>query len=130
MFKGSRLFRLIIDEVEKALALVDLDIARDYASLVSDVRVRETIFSMIEKEYALTTDMVLKLPGSAFPGERFNQFRASLAERLPTVNQVSREQVELLRRFRATENEQERESFKSALLLSINTVAAGLGATG
>ncbi len=130
MFKGSRLFRLIIDEVEKALALVDLDIARDYASLVSDVRVRETIFSMIEKEYALTTDMVLKLSGSAFAGERFNQFRASLAERLPTVNQVSREQVELLRRFRATENEQERESFKSALLLSINTVAAGLGATG
>ena len=31
----SRLFRLIIDEVEKTLLLVDLDIARDYASLVA-----------------------------------------------------------------------------------------------
>ncbi|BAQ18795.1 phosphoenolpyruvate carboxylase [Methyloceanibacter caenitepidi] len=130
MFKGSRLFRLIIDEVEKALARVDLKIARDYASLVSDAQVRETIFAMIEKEYALTKDMVLALSGSAFPGERFKQFQASLAERLPTVNQVSREQVELLRRFRASDNEQERESYKSALLLSINTVAAGLGATG
>lgn len=130
MFNESRLMRLIVDEVEKALARVDLRIARDYASLVSDEQVREEIFSMIEQEYALTKEMVLSISGSAFPGERFEQFRASLADRLSTVNQVSREQVELLRRFRASENEQERESYKSALLLSINTVAAGLGATG
>ena len=47
-----------------------------------------------------------------------------------TINEVNREQVELLRRFRASESEPDREAFKSALLLSINTVAAGLGATG
>ncbi|MEM7400166.1 MAG: phosphoenolpyruvate carboxylase, partial [Pseudomonadota bacterium] len=130
MFNESRLMRLIVDEVEKALARVDLRIARDYASLVSNEQVREEIFSMIEQEYALTKEMVLSISGSAFPGERFEQFRASLADRLSTVNQVSREQVELLRRFRASENEQQRESLKPALLLSINTVAAGLGATG
>jgi phosphoenolpyruvate carboxylase len=130
MFKESRLFRLIIDEVEKTLALVDLDIAKDYASLVADRAVRETIFAMIEKELALTAEMVLKVSGSASIAERFPQFRASLSVRLPTINEVNREQVELLRRFRATDNEAEREAFKSALLLSINTVAAGLGATG
>ncbi len=63
------------------------------------------------------------------PGD-FPQFRAALAVRLPTTNEVNREQVDLLRRFRATESDQTREEFKSALLLSINTVAAGLGATG
>ncbi|MGK2921789.1 MAG: phosphoenolpyruvate carboxylase [Methyloceanibacter sp.] len=130
MFKESRLFRLIIDEVEKILAVVDLEIASDYAGLVSDETVRKTIFALIEKELALTTKMVLKVSGSASPAERFPQFRASLAERLPTINEVNREQVELLRRFRASDNDQEREAFKSALLLSINTVAAGLGATG
>ena len=130
MFAESRLFRLIIDEVEKSLAVVDLEIARDYAGLVQDEAVRKTIFAMIEKELALTTEMVLKVSGSAFPAERFPQFRASLAERLPTINEVNREQVELLRRFRASDNDQDREAFKSALLLSINTVAAGLGATG
>ena len=41
MFESSRLFRLIIDEVEKTLLLVDLDIARDYASLVADEGVRD-----------------------------------------------------------------------------------------
>ncbi len=34
MFTESRLFRLIIGEVEKTLCLVDLKIAREYASLV------------------------------------------------------------------------------------------------
>jgi phosphoenolpyruvate carboxylase len=130
MFENSRLFRLIIDEVEKTLALVDLEIAKDYAGLVDDPEVRDTVLSMIEKELALTAEMVLKVSGSAFPAERFPRFRASLAERLPTVNQVNREQVELLRRFRASQDEHDREAFKSALLLSINTVAAGLGATG
>ena len=130
MFAESRLFRLIIDEVEKILAVVDLEIARNYAGLVPDKSVREAIFGMIEKELALTTEMVLKVSGSASPAARFPQFRASLAERLPTINEVNREQVELLRRFRASESEPDREAFKSALLLSINTVAAGLGATG
>ena len=62
--------------------------------------------------------------------ERFPEYRRALAARLPAVNEVSRIQIELLRRFRGAESEAEREAYKSALLLSINTVAAGLGATG
>jgi phosphoenolpyruvate carboxylase len=130
LFQDSRLFRLILDEVEKTLLLVDLDIARDYASLVPDEGVRATIFPMIEDELALTREMVLKVSGGSEIGGRFPEFRRALASRLPTINEVNREQVELLRRFRGAENEAERDAFKSALLLSINTVAAGLGATG
>ncbi len=130
LFRDSRLFRLIIDEVEKTLLLVDLDIARDYAGLVEDEGVREMIFAMIEQELNLTRDMVRKVSGASEIGDRVPQFRASLASRLPTVNEVNRMQVELLRRFRGAQTEAEREAYKSALLLSINTVAAGLGATG
>jgi phosphoenolpyruvate carboxylase len=130
LFRDSRLFRLIMDEVEKTLLLVDLDIARDYASLVPDEGVRDMIFGMIEVELALTREMVLKVSGGSEIAERFPEYRRALATRLPTVNEVNREQVELLRRFRGSKSEIEREAFKSALLLSINTVAAGLGATG
>ena len=130
MFKDSRLFRLIIDEVEKTLLLVDLDIARDYASLVEDAGVRDAILAMIEQELQLTRDMVLKVSGGAELAERFAEHRARLAARLPAVNEVNRMQVELLRRFRGAPDDPTREAFKSALLLSINTVAAGLGATG
>jgi len=130
MFKDSRLFRLIMDEVEKTLLIVDLDIARDYSSLVEDAAVRETIFAMIEDELALTREMVLKVSGDEDIAARFSRHREALEERLPTINEVNREQVELLRRFRGAATESEREHWKPALLLSINTIAAGLGATG
>ncbi len=129
MFKDSRLFRLIIDEVEKTLALVDLDIAGAYAGLVSDQALRQTIFAMIKTELELTQEMVLKVSGGTMLAERFPQHRAALATRLPTINEVNREQVELLRLFRNAD-EADKERYKPALLLSINCVAAGLGATG
>ena len=131
LFQDSRLFRLIIDEVEKTLLLVDLDIARDYASLVPEEGVRDTIFPMIEQELALTREMVLESvrrqrdcraasPNSAGrwpPG--FPPSTRSIASR-SSCCAVSA----------GAESEAEREAYKSALLLSINTVAAGLGATG
>ena len=63
-------------------------------------------------------------------GARFPRYRDVLKERLTTINDVNREQVDLLRRFRGAASESERERYKPALLLSINTIAAGLGATG
>ncbi len=85
---------------------------------------------MIEAEYRLTCAMVLEVSGAAGLAERFPLYRGRLAARLPVLNQVGREQVDLLRRFRAEADENRRETLKSALLLSINCVAAGFGATG
>jgi len=130
MFVQSRLFRLVIDEVEKTLALVDLSIANQYAELVADKALRWVIFSTIESEYMLTRDAILRITGGDTIAERFRGYRERLNSRLPIINQVNREQVELLRRFRGAQNKQKREELKSALLLSINCIAAGLGATG
>ncbi len=110
--------------------MVDLEIARDYAGLVEDEGIRARIFGMIEQEYALTREMVLRVSGDRELAQRFPQFRERLQGRLPTINQVSREQVELLRRYRSETDEDKREAVKSALLLSINCIAVGFGATG
>ena len=130
LFAESKPFRLILDEVEKTLLMVDLEIARDYASLVPDAGARDSIFPLIEAEYALTREMALRVSGDSELAERFPLFRDRLNGRLPTINQVSREQVELLRRFRSETDEDQREAVKSALLLSINCIAVGFGATG
>lgn len=130
MFNESRLFRLIVDEVEKTLAQVDLDIARGYASLVPDAQLRETIFTQIEAEHRLTTEMVLKVSGGAAVAERFPQFCERLARRLPAINLVSRQQIELLRLYRSASADQERRGYLVPLLLSINCIASGFGATG
>jgi phosphoenolpyruvate carboxylase len=130
MFSESPLFRLIMDEVEKTLLTVDLRLARAFAGLCPDEGAREAIFAMIEAEYRLTCAMALEVSGARSIAERFPLYRGRLAERLPVLDQVSREQVNLLRRFRAETDGTAREALKSALLLSINCVATGFGATG
>jgi phosphoenolpyruvate carboxylase len=126
MFREARLFRLILDDVERTLLQVDLSIAGEYAGLVEDEAVREPIFARIAEEYRLTCEMILCISGDAGIAERFPQFRRRLARRLKTINEVSREQVHLLRAHRAESSEEVR----TALLMSINCAAAGLGATG
>jgi phosphoenolpyruvate carboxylase len=130
MFEDSRLFRLIIDEAEKTLLQVDLTLAREYAGLVEDAKVRESVFGTMEREYHLTTEMLLRVSGGRQIAERFPQLRTRLARKLPSIAQANRQQVELLRRYRTTRDEAERESYKSPLLLSINCIAAGFGSTG
>jgi phosphoenolpyruvate carboxylase len=130
MFSESRLFRLIVDEVEKTLTYVDLDIAREYAELVPDAGVRSSILTMVEEEYQRTVEAVLRISGGKELVERYPRFRRRLARRLPTINQVSRQQIELLRRFRESGGDKTQEEQLSALLLSINCIAAGFGATG
>ena len=130
MFTESRLFRLIVDEVEKTLTYVDLDIAREYAELVPDPAVRSNILGMVEEEYHRTVEAVLRISGGKELVERYPRFRRRLARRLPTINQVSRQQIELLRRFRESGGDKTQEEQLSALLLSINCIAAGFGATG
>ena len=130
MFSDSRLFRLIVDEVEKTLSYVDLDVAREYAELVPDQHVRDAVFPMIEAEYHRTVEAVLRISGASELAARFPRFRRKLARRLPTLNQISRQQIELLRRFRGSGGDKSQEELLSALLLSINCIATGFGATG
>jgi phosphoenolpyruvate carboxylase len=130
MFRDSRLFRLIVDEVEKTLSYVDLTLAREYAELVPDARARDTVFAMIQEEYHRSMEAVLRISGGKELNERFPRFRRRLARRLSTLNQISRQQIELLRRFRESGGDRTQEEQLSALLLSINCIAAGFGATG
>jgi phosphoenolpyruvate carboxylase len=117
---------MVIDEVERTLCQVDLEIARQFANLVADENTRTEVFQHIEKEFQLTKEMVQLISGGSIVAERFPQYRRRLARRLETLNRVSREQVILLKQLRATGGDDVRE----ALLMSINCAAAGLGATG
>jgi phosphoenolpyruvate carboxylase len=130
MFADSRLFRLIVDEVEKTLSYVDLELAREYAELCTDDAARRAILGLVEEEYHRTVEAVLRISGGTELAERFPRFRRRLVRRLPTINQVTRQQIELVRRFRASGSDRSQEERLSALLLSINCTAAGFGATG
>ncbi|TMV79403.1 phosphoenolpyruvate carboxylase, partial [Thioclava sp. BHET1] len=63
MFRECSVFRLIIDEVEKALLQSDMAIAGRYAALVGDEEIRARVFDRIEAEHRLTLGAVLSLTG-------------------------------------------------------------------
>lgn len=126
MFVESRLFRLVIDEAEKALALVDFDVSRAYIELIADKTIRDEIFSMIEKEYVIAKEMILKLTGEQQLGVRFRKFNRKIHRRGGILKQVGMVQVQLVKRFRDSKKQDD----LIPLLLSINCISAGLGWTG
>jgi phosphoenolpyruvate carboxylase len=100
------------------------------ARSLPDRSARANILALVEEEYHRTVEAVLRISRGRELVERYPRFRRRLARRLPTINQVSRQQIELLRRFRESGGDKTQEEQLSALLLSINTIAAGFGATG
>jgi phosphoenolpyruvate carboxylase len=131
MFAETPIFRLIIDEVEKTLAQVDLGLVRAYAELVPDEVARAGVLALIEAEHARTVETVLFLTGESALAERFPQFRRRMTRRLGMLERAHYQQIELLRRVRGElPVSAERDEDLAALLLSINCIAAGFGTTG
>lgn len=130
MFEHSRLFRLIIDELEKTICLSDMTVAKAYASLVDDIALRDEVFKMIETEYQRTKEAVLLITGEPVLATRFKKFSRKLKRRSHILKRVGMKQVKLVKKFRECEDEEQAQKELVSLLLSINCVSAGLGWTG
>ena len=126
MFNESRLFKLIIDEVEKSLSMVDFEVAQAYANLVEDESIRNNIYGLVKEEYDLTHKWVLQITGEEKLCVRFRKFSRKLNRRSGALMKAGMEQVELVKNFRASGDEEQ----LVGVLLSINCVSAGLGWTG
>jgi phosphoenolpyruvate carboxylase len=131
IYERSRVFRLIVDEVEKTLALTDMAIAQSYAALVADRAQSQFILDLVKGEYELTCSEVLRLTGETALAERFPSFRRRLDQVSPLLERTHALQVELLAQFRAEKAEgRTRTRSLVPLLLSMNCISAGLGWTG
>jgi len=131
MFENSKEFRLCLDEVEKTLFQTDMEIAALYARLNDNNPHAPAIFSGVEDEFQQTCEWVLRLNGGTKLAERFPVFEDRINRVREITNETNRLQVDLLQRFRALEEEDEkRHTITAELLMTMNCVAAGLGWTG
>lgn len=131
MYREWLFFKDTIDNAQVSLAKADMGIARLYAGLVKDERVRDMIFGDILAEYNRTTQAVLKVTGqSEILENRFLQ--RSIRLRNPYVDPLNFIQVSLLRQLRALPDPggPEAEPILKAILLTINGIASGLKNTG
>jgi phosphoenolpyruvate carboxylase len=119
-------FGHLLDDVEAMLARTDLAIAAFYDELVpSNLRV---FAGEIHREYQLTTEMVLKLRGSARLLDSDPTLQRAIKLRNPYIDPMHLMQVDLLKRWRATDRSDK--ALFGALLATISGIAQGLQATG
>jgi phosphoenolpyruvate carboxylase len=127
MRKEFPLFSDLIRNVELAMAKADLTIARMYAELVEDVKLRERVWQVLVEEFERTRRAILSLTGEHAILEDNAVLSRSIRLRNPYVDPISLIQVDLLRRKRAGNGSDE---LNYALGATINGIAAGLHNTG
>ena len=121
------LFRTLLANISMVLAKTDLRVASRYATLVADTRLRRRIFSAIEAEWHRTRSTLLAITGQGDLLSDNPELARSIRQRLPYLDPLNHLQVELIKRYRAGEDN---ERLKRAIHMTINGVASGLRNTG
>lgn len=127
MMEEFPFFSDMMRNIELALTKVDLPLARLYAGLVKDNGVRQRVFNLFVDEFRRTRQVLLAITGQTRLLEKNQPLARSLQLRKPYVDPLSLIQIELLRRKRAQE---ENDELNYALAATINGIAAGLRNTG
>jgi phosphoenolpyruvate carboxylase len=125
MFARHKLFRLMIDEIEKSVMLCDMDIAAAYADLVENRALRDPILARIGAEFAAAQSALRDVTGAPL-GARFPHMQEKYRQLQPQLARINHLQVSLLRRSR----EDPQASVTVPLMQTMNCMAAGLGWTG
>ena len=126
MFREWYFMRALTADAEMVLAKADLGIAKIYSELAGDLH--ERFFPIIEKEFELTRDLILEYSEEETLLEGDFTLQRAIMLRNPYVDPMSLMQVDLLRRWRETNWEDEQ--LFDTLLASINGIAQGLQNTG
>jgi len=129
MYREWRFFHTLVDNAQMSLRKADLMIAGLYAELAQP-EVRDAVFPAIEAEFRRTEQAILRITGQQDLLDNEPWLQRSIRLRNPYVDPMNLIQVCLLHQLRDAEDPAQAERLHSAVLLSVNGIAAGLRNTG
>ncbi|KAF4531368.1 hypothetical protein B566_EDAN019477 [Ephemera danica] len=97
-------FSTLLSNMDMVLAKSDLALARRYAELVPDKKLRSKVFGAIETEWQRTADALTLITGAKQRLANNAALQRSIRHRFPYIDPLHHLQVELVRRYRAGEN--------------------------
>jgi len=124
--------RYLISNVATSVAAVDGEVIAEYAALVEDEAIRKLFLSRIEREWELTKRQIEFVYAGELEAKRPNVQRM-IQLRSQGLRILHNQQIRLLRRWRSYHRMGETtqaDALLPQLLLSVNAIASGLGATG
>ncbi len=128
MYAEWPFFRVLLDNIQMALAKSDLGIARDYSLLVKDRNAANQIIDDIEKEFESTVQTLLRIVGSDQLLSDNTKLSLSLSRRQPYLDPLNYIQVMLLKAHREIPDEDTVNL--DPLLRTIHAIATGMKNTG
>ncbi|MCA9865776.1 MAG: phosphoenolpyruvate carboxylase [Anaerolineae bacterium] len=132
MHREWAFFRNLLDNSQVSMAQADMGIARLYAGLVEEARVRDLIFGQVEAAFNLTRGAILQTIDCRELLDNDPVLQRSVRRRNPYIDPLNFIQVSLLRRLRALPDPEsaEAERLRDTIFLTINGIASGLKNTG
>ena len=127
MYRQWPFFRTLLSNMDMVLAKSDLALASRYADLVDNAALRTRIFSAIEAEWRRTANALTLITGEKQRLAGNAALQRSIRHRFPYIDPLHHLQIELVRRYRAGQTDQQ---VQTGIQISINGIAAGLRNTG
>jgi phosphoenolpyruvate carboxylase len=127
MYREWPFFQMLLSNMDMVLAKSDIAIASRYAELVSDIELRDRIFSRLRAEWQSVVDALLMIMGQQSLLESNPLLARSIRNRFPYLDPLNHMQIELLKRYRAGDTD---EDVVTGIHLTINGLAAGLRNSG
>jgi phosphoenolpyruvate carboxylase len=132
MFVEWPFFATLLSNMDMVLSKTDLAVASRYAELVTDRKLRNTIFKRIAAEHEQTVACLVQITGAKTRLENNPLLARSIQNRFAYLDPLNHLQVELIKRNRANAADGRKEDGRvhRGIHLSINGIAAGLRNTG
>lgn len=131
LFDQWPFFHSMLRNTQLSLTKGEMNIAREYAGLVSDQEQAQTVYEKIRAEYDCAVEQLLEVAHADSLVEIDEYIGTSMMRRNPYLDVLNHIQITLLSRHRdESVPESEREKWLPPLLRSINAIAAGMRNTG
>jgi len=127
MYRHWPFFRTQLSNIDMVLAKTDIAIAERYAGLVSDPALRAAIFHRLKQEWEASVEALWAINGEREFLQSNPALARSIRHRFPYLDPLNHLQVELLKRYRGGDGD---EQVKRAIHLTINGIAAALRNSG
>jgi phosphoenolpyruvate carboxylase len=127
LYENWPFFTAVLNSAQREMARARLPIAENYAALDSN----DTDFhDRLADDYEAAKEAVLQITGQDELFDNSPVLKKSIQLRNPYTDVLNALQLELLQRYRSTDDEEQREFLRNGLFVSINGVAAAMQSTG